>query len=257
MLVGDVARYLVVYLLAFGGFALGVCLVYQRGPDPAAARGDDRAGGALTHMALVSLGDSLGGVVGQYGAARSPALALGLYAVWVVLSLVLMLNLLGAVPCALRARARALERACVRACVPSCACCISSHGPHRASPCTSFAVLGVCGGGGCVRARVRCPSHRTAWALSRVLTLILPGQHRACPACASVRVRAAGRPDPFRRTAGAAVSRVLAHPHAHRFAYPPLDERPGYARSVTGPLMPSPAGLWASSRVPRTAPAPF
>ena len=47
------------------------------------------------HLAFVSLGDSLGEVMGVYDNTRSPALTLLFYFVWVIVSLVLLLNLLG------------------------------------------------------------------------------------------------------------------------------------------------------------------
>ena len=57
--------------------------------------GEDKVGKIFLHLAFVSLGDSLGEVMGVYNNTQVPALTLFFYIVWVIVSLVLLLILLG------------------------------------------------------------------------------------------------------------------------------------------------------------------
>ena len=57
-----------------------------------------QVGRMFLHLAVISLGDSLGEVVKMYDDTRSPALTLLFYFAWVIVSLVLLLNLLGDLP---------------------------------------------------------------------------------------------------------------------------------------------------------------
>ena len=51
------------------------------------------------HLAIVSLGDDLKDITTVYEHTRSPALTLLVYFLWVIVSLVLLINLLGDLPC--------------------------------------------------------------------------------------------------------------------------------------------------------------
>jgi hypothetical protein len=95
MLVGDMSRFLAVYMVLLVGFGLAMSMLAQGATVADAMGGIDLPGTSLLSLFFVSLGDNVGGFVySLFPAARLPMLALAVYLVWVLLSLVLMLNLL-------------------------------------------------------------------------------------------------------------------------------------------------------------------
>ena len=94
MSVGDTTRFLLVYVLALLGFSLAICVLSLANTSPDEKAAEDPLK-AILSLLFVSLGDNVGGfILDFYPEARLPALNLIVYILWVVFSLILLLNLI-------------------------------------------------------------------------------------------------------------------------------------------------------------------
>jgi hypothetical protein len=93
MFVGDVFRFLVVFIVLQVGFALSLLLLTRSAVDPSLYHSNNLAD-AFLHLLWLSLGDNLSDNVSNLAGLESELLIMAVYIIWIVFSTVLMLNLL-------------------------------------------------------------------------------------------------------------------------------------------------------------------